>query len=114
MASTNDVSRKPATFLLASSGAPGHLLRVLDLAQQLTARGNRVLFKAKASLAADVKAVGAEHLPHERMLDVQDIGDLAQFTSLPPWMPSIPFGITMFGASARRTTSSSRESWSLS
>ncbi|WNG14572.1 glycosyltransferase [Cystobacter fuscus] len=96
MASTNDVSRRPATFLLASSGAPGHLLRVLDLAQQLTARGNRVLFKAKASLAADVKAVGAEHLPHERMLDVQDIGDLAQLTSLPPWMPSVPFGITMF------------------
>ncbi|OJH42754.1 glycosyltransferase [Cystobacter ferrugineus] len=92
MTSTTDASRKPATFLLTSTTAPGHFLRVLDLAQQLTSRGHRVLFKAKATMAAEVKAAGAEHLPYEHVLDIQDLGTLFPHASLPAWMPTIPFG----------------------
>ncbi|WP_395855584.1 glycosyltransferase [Cystobacter fuscus] len=92
MTSTTDASRKSATFLLTSTIAPGHFLRVLDLAQQLTSRGHRVLFKAKANMAAEVKAAGAEHLPYEHMIDLQDLGTLFPHTSAPAWMPTIPFG----------------------
>jgi MGT family glycosyltransferase len=96
MTSTPDVSRKPATFLLTSTTAPGHFLRVLDLAQQLTSRGHRVLFKAKATMGAEVKAAGAEHLPYEHLIDLQDIATIFQHASPPAWMPKVPFAIAQF------------------
>ncbi|MBM7117097.1 glycosyltransferase [Archangium primigenium] len=91
MTSTTEVSSKPATFLLTSSSAPGHYLRVLDLAQQLTSRGHRVLFKARASATPDAKAAGAEHVPYEHMLDLQDFTALAPHVRLPAWLPKAPF-----------------------
>ncbi|WNG47256.1 glycosyltransferase family 1 protein [Archangium minus] len=94
MPSISDASRKPATFLLTSSTAPGHFLRVLDLAQQLTSRGHRVLFKAKATKEAEVKAAGAELIPYEHQLDLQDLAALAPHFELPRWMPKIPFTLT--------------------
>jgi MGT family glycosyltransferase len=96
MTSNPDASRRPATFLLTSSTAPGHFLRILDLAQQLTSRGHRVLVKAKAAAAAEVKASGAEHLPYEHQLDLQDITALAQNAELPRWMPRFPFALAQF------------------
>lgn len=94
MPSISDASRKPATFLMTSSTAPGHFLRVLDLAQQLTSRGHRVLFKAKATKAAEVKAAGAELIPYEHQIDLQDLATLAPHFELPRWMPKIPFALT--------------------
>jgi MGT family glycosyltransferase len=96
MTSTTDASRKPATFLLTSTTAPGHFLRVLDIAQQLTSRGHRVLFKTKATMAAEVKAAGAELLPYEHVLDLQDFATISPHAELPAWMPKIPFGIAQF------------------
>ncbi len=64
MTSIHEAPSKPATFLLTTSTASGHLLRVLDIAQQLTSRGHRVLFKAHRSVADAAKSVGAEHIPH--------------------------------------------------
>ncbi len=96
MTSTPDASRKPATFLMTSSTAPGHFLRVLDLAQQLTSRGHRVLFKAKATSAAEVKAAGAELVPYENVLDLQDIATITPHSELPSWMPRLPFTISIF------------------
>jgi MGT family glycosyltransferase len=95
MTTPPDASRKPATFLLTSSTAPGHFLRILDLAQQLTSRGHRVLVKAKAAAAAEVKASGAEHLPYEHQLDVQDLTALAQNAELARWMPRFPFFLAL-------------------
>ncbi|QRK06353.1 glycosyltransferase family 1 protein [Archangium violaceum] len=96
MPSISDASRKPATFLLTSSTAPGHFLRVLDLAQQLTSRGHRVLFKAKATKAAEVKAAGAELLPYEHQLDLQDLATIGAHSELPRWMPRVPFFLAQF------------------
>ncbi|WP_257450156.1 glycosyltransferase [Archangium lipolyticum] len=96
MTSTTNASRKPATFLLTSSTAPGHFLRILDLAQQLTSRGHRVLVKAKAAAAAEVKASGAEHLPYEHQMDLQDLTVLAKNAELPRWMPKFPFFLAQF------------------
>lgn len=91
MTSTPDAAPKRATFLMTSSTAPGHFLRVLDLAQQLTSRGHRVLFKAKATAAAEVQASGAEHIPYQHLLDLQDLTALAPHAELPAWFPKFPF-----------------------
>jgi MGT family glycosyltransferase len=76
---------------MTSSTAPGHFLRVLDLAKQLTSRGHRVLFKAKATASAEVKASGAEHVPYDSQLDLQDLSALMQNADLPTWMPRFPY-----------------------
>ncbi|MET0403687.1 MAG: glycosyltransferase [Cystobacter sp.] len=76
---------------MTSSTAPGHFLRVLDLTRQLTSRGHRVLFKAKALASAEVKAAGAEHIPYESQLDLQDLTALMQHAEVPKWMPRFPY-----------------------
>ncbi|XYH94800.1 glycosyltransferase [Sorangium sp. So ce1128] len=96
MLSIPDASRKPATFLMTSSTLPGHFLRVLDLAQQLTSRGHRVLFKTKATATAEVKAASAELVPYEHQIDLQDIVELASVAELPRWMPRFPFFLAQF------------------
>ncbi|UQA58607.1 glycosyltransferase [Polyangium aurulentum] len=78
---------------MTSSSAKGHLLRVLDLAQQLGSRGHRVLFKAKFGVAAEVKAASAELIPYENQIDFQDFADLMQVAELPRWMPKVPYAI---------------------
>jgi MGT family glycosyltransferase len=89
-------SQRPLTFLMTSASAKGHLLRVLDLAQQLSARGHRVLFKAKYGVAAEVKAASAELIPYENQIDFQDFADLLQAAELPLWMPKVPYAIAQF------------------
>jgi MGT family glycosyltransferase len=84
-----DVSRRPGTFLLTSNTAPGHFLRVLDLAQQLSARGHRVLFKAKASKVAEVKAAGAELIPYDDVIDLRDFTSHLKYAELPEWLPKL-------------------------
>ncbi|MDC3961946.1 glycosyltransferase [Polyangium jinanense] len=84
-----DDAPRTGTFLLTSSTASGHLLRVLDLAEQLTSRGHRVLFKTKADRASDVKAAGAELVPYEQVVDLQDFAVHAQHLSLPTWIPRL-------------------------
>ncbi|MET0404460.1 MAG: glycosyltransferase [Cystobacter sp.] len=96
MSSASAKSSRPATFLLTSSSAPGHFLRVLDLARQLTSRGHRVLFKSKALTADEVKAAGAEHIPYEHLTDVQDTLTLAKHYKPPSWMPIVPLFISQF------------------
>ncbi|MDI3289603.1 glycosyltransferase [Polyangium sp. 15x6] len=84
-----DDAPRTGTFLLTSSTASGHLLRVLDLAEQLSSRGHRVLFKTKADRAAEVKAAGAELVPYEQIVDLQDLSAHAQHLSLPTWIPRL-------------------------
>ncbi|TKC94136.1 glycosyltransferase [Polyangium fumosum] len=84
-----DDAPRTGTFLLTSSTASGHLLRVLDLAEQLTSRGHRVLFKTKADRAAEVKAAGAELVPYEQIVDVQDFSAHTPHLGLPAWMPRL-------------------------
>ncbi|WP_050433625.1 glycosyltransferase [Chondromyces crocatus] len=81
--------------MLTSSTLPGHLLRVLDLAQQLSVRGHRVLFKTKATASAEVAAAGAELMPYEHCVDLADRMAVFQLSQPPWWMPKIPFGIAM-------------------
>jgi MGT family glycosyltransferase len=86
-------TKRPLTFLLTSSRATGHLLRVLDLAQQLTSRGHRVLLKAKFNTEAEAKAVSAELVPYENQVDFQDLAALLNPDELPLWMPKFPYAI---------------------
>lgn len=82
-----DDAPRTGTFLLTSSTASGHLLRVLDIAEQLSSRGHRVLFTTKADRAAEVKAAGAELVPYEQVVDLQDFSAHAQHLGLPTWLP---------------------------
>ncbi len=63
-----------ATLLLTSAyengRLKGHLLGLLDLAQELVSRGHRVLVYTEASARADVEASGAELLPHQNYRDI--------------------------------------------
>lgn len=93
---TQGNSQRPLTFLMTSSTATGHLLRVLDLAQQLTSRGHRVLFKSKFNTAAEVQAAGAELIPYENVIDFAEMVGTMQSAELPLWMPRVPFFITQF------------------
>lgn len=101
MNSTSGASPRSATFLLATSTASGHLLRILDLASQLSSRGHRVLVYAKANVAAQVKAAGAEHIPHERYVEFTDSAALMMTTEVPAWMPKFPFRLTQFRGTLR-------------
>jgi len=96
MTSIHEAPPKPATFLITSSTASGHLLRMLDITQQLTSRGHRVLFKAHRSVADAAKAAGAEHIPHENIIDLQDFASLSRHSDPPAWMPKFAFGMVLF------------------
>jgi MGT family glycosyltransferase len=93
ISSAAEGSVQPMTFLLTSSVATGHLLRVLDLASQLSAHGHRVLVHAKANVAAEVKAASAEHIPYERHVDFGDRALLMQMSAPPSWMPTFPYRV---------------------
>src|SRR5512142_2919359 len=59
-----------ATFLLTTPTAAGHLLRILELAQGLSARGHRVLVHTAPSAEPAVKAAGATLVPYARHADL--------------------------------------------
>lgn len=103
MNSTPDAPRRPATFLLTTSTATGHYLRVLDIAQQLASRGHRVLVHAKASAAADVKLASAEHIPYERYIDFTDRVNMLMAAEPPRWMPKFPYRLAQLRGVAHTT-----------
>src|SRR5262245_61857206 len=53
-----------STFLMTTPAATGHLLRILQLAQGLSARGHRVLVHSEPSAAPAVSAAGATLVPY--------------------------------------------------
>ncbi len=94
--SQGNSQQRPLTFLMTSSTPAGHLLRVLDLAQQLTSRGHRVLFMTKFNAEDQVKAASAELIAYENQIDLQDFSFLMQVNELPWWMPKIPYAMAQF------------------
>ncbi|EYF03505.1 Hypothetical protein CAP_5489 [Chondromyces apiculatus DSM 436] len=95
MTSMPDASPRSFTFLLTSSSATGHFLRVLDIAQQLSSRGHRVLFLARSSAADEVKRAGAEHIPYTEYLDMHDRIAALRRVEPPSWFPKVPLGIAV-------------------
>jgi len=81
------VAERKLTFLLTSSMTKGHFFRVLDIAQQLSSRGHRVLFKAKYTARPEVEAAGAELWSYEQHFDLEDFTAVAKKADKPAWMP---------------------------
>src|SRR4029079_9370446 len=84
-----------STFLMTTPAATGHLLRILELAQALSARGHRVLVHSEPSTEPAVKAAGATLLPY-----VQHTNLIMRLMSPPKpsvaWLPKIPRNIVRF------------------
>jgi MGT family glycosyltransferase len=83
-----DAAPKPATFLLTTWKDTGHLLRILDLAEGLRARGHRVLVHTHASAADTVKASSIEFVPFARVSDFVEQARRAM-AERPWWMPKL-------------------------
>src|SRR5262245_11396824 len=84
-----------ATFLLTTPTAAGHLLRILELAQGLSAREHRVLVHTEPSAEPAVNAAGATLVPYEGYTDV-----IMRLTAPPKravaWLPPFPRGLVRF------------------
>ncbi|WP_165373126.1 glycosyltransferase [Sorangium cellulosum] len=74
---------------MTTPAEPGHLMRVLDLAQQLTSRGHRVLGHSAPSARDTIEAAGAEFTPFERYRDL--IARMhAVYATSPRWAKEFP------------------------
>ncbi|WP_437663518.1 glycosyltransferase [Sorangium sp. So ce1182] len=86
----------PFTFLMTTPAETGHLLRILELARGLTARGHRVLVHTQASAEAAVRAAGAELVPYARHHNiVMRLRDRPVEGAL-RWVPAIPRNLIRF------------------
>lgn len=86
----------PFTFLMTTPNETGHLLRILELARGLTARGHRVLVHTHASAEAAVRAAGAELVPYARHHNIiMRLRDRPVEGAL-RWVPAIPRNVIRF------------------
>ncbi|AUX48432.1 uncharacterized protein SOCE26_099660 [Sorangium cellulosum] len=67
---TSDTTPERFTFLMTTPAEAGHLFRILELSQALSARGHRVLVHTSSSVEAAVRAAGAEIVPYGRYEDI--------------------------------------------
>ncbi|WP_437675370.1 glycosyltransferase [Sorangium sp. So ce131] len=93
---TSDTTPKRFTYLMTAPAEAGHLFRILDLAQELTARGHRVLVHTSTSVEAAVRAAGAELVPYGRYEDI--VMRLRDHPAEGPlrWLPKIPRNLIRF------------------